>query len=72
MTTDVNFFYYGTITGFRLNTDAVREWWNDNVNDGPVWGGRVDRQYIVEPRYADAIWRGLEDAGFTISADVGP
>lgn len=70
---DVNFFYYGSITGFRLNSDAARDWWAENVQPGPVWGGGdKGRQYIVEPRYADAIWQGLIDAGFTIGPDVGP
>jgi len=52
----------GSIVLFVPLTDDARQWWEDNVADGPTFG----LGYAVERRYAGDILRGLSEEGLNV------
>lgn len=62
MSADVLIINGGTIFQFWPQSDAAKEWWDENVQDGPTLG----QSYCVEHRYASDIIDGLAEAGFEI------
>jgi len=53
---------HGSVTIFMLYSGEARDWWAENVAEGQQFGGG----YVVEPRYADPIMQGMQDAGLTV------
>ncbi len=61
---DVSTDLQGTIFAFHVNTPAGREWFAENVEtESWQWLGNT---LGVEPRYAERIVQGLQDAGLTV------
>lgn len=52
----------GTIVQFWPQSDAAKEWWDDNVQDAPMLG----QSHCVEHRFARDIIEGLTEAGLEI------
>lgn len=62
MTTDFLIMDGGTIVQFWTVSDFAKDWWQDNVQDGPTLG----RSHIVEHRCARVIIEDLTEAGFVV------
>ena len=62
MTTDFLIMNGGSIVQFWPQSDAAKEWWDDNVADGPTLG----QSRCVEHRFARDIIEGLAEAGFQV------
>ncbi len=63
---DVRVENHGSIMLFIVLTPAAVEWVAENVpTEGWQWLGQ--RSFAVEPRYADNLIAGMEDAGLIVS-----
>ncbi len=60
---DVTIQNEGSIYLAHLNTDAAREWVNENVSDESQYFGQA---LVVEPRYLDNLIAGMCEAGLTV------
>lgn len=47
---------------FYPQSEAAREWWDENVEDGPSWCGG----HFVQGPYSALLFDGIEAAGFVI------
>jgi hypothetical protein len=63
---DVRVQNLGSLIGFDLQNDNVRDWWEEHVHDTPSMGPLL----FVEPRYAGDIIEGLRDEGFVVGEVV--
>jgi hypothetical protein len=51
---------HGTVCIFWMNTDACREWVEENVSDYTPWG---ENGIVVEPRYLYPLVEGMLAGG---------
>lgn len=54
--------YHGSIVTFIPLTEQAKDWWQDNVQNGPTLGNA----YAVEPRFADAVLLAARSDGLAI------
>jgi hypothetical protein len=61
---DFLLFDHGSVLILRPDSDAARDWVDDNLPDDALWfGGGV----AIEPRYIGPIVDGIADAGLSLS-----
>lgn len=61
---DVTVSNHGSIMMFEVNTEAAREWFEENVpTESWQWMGH---SLAVEPRYAENLVAGIVEAGMTV------
>jgi hypothetical protein len=63
---DVTVLNHGTVVQFKLHTDAVRQWVDQNVQaDGWQWFGPSN--LVIDHRYAGGLAYGIARAGFEVA-----
>jgi hypothetical protein len=55
---------HGSVVIIMPLSGAAKDWWESNVQEAQRWGSG----YAVEPRYAEAIIQGMQEAGFSVGA----
>ena len=62
---DVNALRSGSCVLFTLNTEAAKEWVNENV---PMesWQWTDDNNFVVDSRYAQALIVGMKNEGLEV------
>jgi hypothetical protein len=67
MTDDIDFIVRdeGSLVMFYPRSLTAQDWWADSVEDGQSIG----RYFAVERRMAQAIFIGIEEAGFKVGVE---
>lgn len=66
---DIRFIYEGTVTVLVADTDAGREWIEDNIQyeDWQLLGGAL----VIQTKFAEAIMAGAADDGLDVAMAMG-